>query len=163
MWTGDFLLPSSTLKYSFVHVKLLRSCILNLLNRVIMSFLSYKKCIEEGDTVILYVNPQCMYPVTVKPTKLNKLNEEIENTFQTSYGCLKVESLIGQQYGSKVILTKGSKLGWAHVLHPTSELWTVTLPHRTQIIYTPDISMILFQLELKPGSIVVEAGNLDTS
>lgn len=48
--------------------------------------------------------------------------------------------------------------GWAYVLQPTPELWTMTLPHRTQIIYTPDISMILYQLELKPGSIMIESG-----
>lgn len=48
--------------------------------------------------------------------------------------------------------------GWAFVLQPTPELWTITLPHRTQIIYTPDISMIIFQLEVRPGSIVVESG-----
>lgn len=48
--------------------------------------------------------------------------------------------------------------GWAYVLQPTPDLWTQTLPHRTQIIYTPDISMILLQLEIKPGSIVVESG-----
>jgi tRNA (adenine57-N1/adenine58-N1)-methyltransferase len=28
---------------------------------------------------------------------------------------------------------------YAFVLHPTPELWTLCLPHRTQIIYTPDI------------------------
>ena len=48
--------------------------------------------------------------------------------------------------------------GWAFVLHPTPELWTLTLPHRTQILYTPDISMVLTQLELRPGSVVCEAG-----
>lgn len=50
--------------------------------------------------------------------------------------------------------------GWCFVLQPTPELWTQTLPHRTQIIYTPDISMILFQLDIKPGSIVIESGEL---
>lgn len=44
------------------------------------------------------------------------------------------------------------------MLQPTPDLWTLSLPHRTQIIYTPDISMIIFQLELKPGSIVIESG-----
>lgn len=34
----------------------------------------------------------------------------------------------------------------------------MNLPHRTQILYTPDISMILMQLEVKPSSIVIEAG-----
>lgn len=48
--------------------------------------------------------------------------------------------------------------GWAHVLQPNPELWTQTLPHRTQILYTPDISMILYQLEVKPGSVVIESG-----
>lgn len=51
--------------------------------------------------------------------------------------------------------------GWAYVFQPTPELWTQTLPHRTQIIYTPDISMILFNLEIKPGSIVIESGKND--
>lgn len=44
------------------------------------------------------------------------------------------------------------------MLQPTPELWTLTLPHRTQIIYTPDISMILLQLEIEPGKVVIESG-----
>lgn len=48
--------------------------------------------------------------------------------------------------------------GWAYVLQPTPELWTLTLPHRTQIIYTPDISTIMLQLEIEPGKVVVESG-----
>jgi len=65
-----------------------------------------------------------------------------------------VTDIIGVEYGSKVELSKG----WAHVLQPTPELWTQTLPHRTQIIYTPDISMIIHQLEVRPGAVVIESG-----
>ena len=37
------------------------------------------------------------------------------------------------------------------------------LPHRTQILYAADIAMIIFQLELKPGSIVCESGEIQSS
>lgn len=42
--------------------------------------------------------------------------------------------------------------------HFPLELWTLSLPHRTQILYMPDISLILLELDIKPGSIVIEAG-----
>ena len=44
------------------------------------------------------------------------------------------------------------------MLHPTPELWTVTLPHRTQILYSMDISIITLYLGLRPGFVVVECG-----
>lgn len=119
-----------------------------------MSFLKPKDIIDQGDTVILYISINNMHGIDVNPTILNKKGETIENVFQTTYGALKVKELIGVKYGSKIKLSRG----WAYVLQANPELWTQTLPHRTQIIYTPDISMILFQLEIKPGSIVIESG-----
>ena len=47
---------------------------------------------------------------------------------------------------------------WVYVLHPTPELWTCTLPHRTQIVYSTDCSIITMQLGLRPGSVIVESG-----
>lgn len=119
-----------------------------------MSFLKQKDVIEENDTVILYLSSTNMHAITVTPTMKNKKGEQIEYVFQTHFGALKVKNLIGVKYGNKVELSRG----WAYALQPTPELWTHTLPHRTQIIYTPDISMILFQLDVKPGSIVIESG-----
>ena len=51
-----------------------------------------------------------------------------------------------------------NRKGWVYLLHPTPALWTLNLPHRTQILYSTDISMIILQLAIKPGSVVVESG-----
>ncbi|XP_011644007.1 tRNA (adenine(58)-N(1))-methyltransferase catalytic subunit TRMT61A isoform X3 [Pogonomyrmex barbatus] len=119
-----------------------------------MSFKITKEVIEEGDIVILYLNPNNMHSLEVKAKMCNKKGEIIDNIFQTTYGALRVISLIGQKYGSKVELTRG----WAYVLQPTPELWTLTLPHRTQIIYSPDISLIIHLMELRPGNVIIETG-----
>src|SRR5215469_3047702 len=48
--------------------------------------------------------------------------------------------------------------GFAHILPPTPEYWTASLPHRTQVVYTPDCSYILHRLRVRPGSTILEAG-----
>lgn len=119
-----------------------------------MSFNEYKNVIEEGDTVILYLTINQIYSVKAEAKAHSKKGDLIENVFQTPYGALKCVDLIGKKFGSKISLSKG----WGYVLQPTPELWTLTLPHRTQIIYTPDASMIVLQLEIAPGSVVIESG-----
>jgi tRNA (adenine57-N1/adenine58-N1)-methyltransferase catalytic subunit len=48
--------------------------------------------------------------------------------------------------------------GFIHVLAPTPENWTSSLPHRTQVVYTPDYSYILHRLRARPGTSIIEAG-----
>ncbi len=48
--------------------------------------------------------------------------------------------------------------GFVHMLPPTPESWTTSLPHRTQVVYTPDYSYILHRLRTRPGSVILEAG-----
>ena len=119
-----------------------------------MGFLEFKEFIELNDLVILYINFNTIYPVTVKETILSKKGVEVENIYQTKYGSIKAVDLVGEKYGTKVQLSRG----YGYALHPTPELWTKCLPHRTQILYSTDISMIILQLELKPGSVVIESG-----
>lgn len=64
---------------------------------------------------------------------------------------------IGKPYGSRV-KARGANGGWAYILAPTPELWTSVLRHRTQILYVADISMVVMQLELRPGSVGQSAG-----
>ena len=48
--------------------------------------------------------------------------------------------------------------GFVHLLPPTPEAWTLSLPHRTQVVYTPDYSYILQRLRARPGDRIIEAG-----
>lgn len=111
-----------------------------------MSFVEYSDLIQDGDVAIVYLGHDSMMPVKVQQGAQT----------QTRYGAIRHSTdLIGKRYGSRVTCSKG---GWVHVLHPTPELWTITLPHRTQILYTTDIATITMMLELKPGSVVCESG-----
>ncbi|XP_063146443.1 tRNA (adenine(58)-N(1))-methyltransferase catalytic subunit TRMT61A [Candoia aspera] len=111
-----------------------------------MSFIEYGDTIKEGDTAIVFLGHESMFPVKVQHG----------GKTQTKYGVIRHSTdLIGKQYGSKVTCSKG---GWVYILHPTPELWTLNLRHRTQILYSTDISLITMMLELKPGSIVCESG-----
>ena len=72
------------------------------------------------------------------------------------FGVYRHSDLIGVPYGSKVGSRNGK--GFIHVLRPTPELWTLALPHRTQILYLADIAFVTSWLDIKPGSKVIEAG-----
>ncbi|KAI5301495.1 tRNA (adenine-N(1)-)-methyltransferase catalytic subunit trm61 [Ascosphaera pollenicola] len=48
--------------------------------------------------------------------------------------------------------------GFIHLLAPIPEAWTASLPHRTQVVYTPDYSYILHRIRARPGSTIIEAG-----
>ncbi|XP_036397479.1 tRNA (adenine(58)-N(1))-methyltransferase catalytic subunit TRMT61A [Megalops cyprinoides] len=111
-----------------------------------MSFVEYADLIQEGDVAIIFMGHDSMFPVKVQQGAQT----------QTRYGVIRHSTdLIGRRFGSKVTCSKG---GWVYVLHPTPELWTLNLPHRTQILYTTDIANITMMLELKPGSVVCESG-----
>lgn len=109
-----------------------------------MSLAKYHDKVKENDTVILYLGYDNMHAIKIKKGSV----------FQTRYGALRHNDIIGTTYGSRVHCPKG----YLYILYPTPELWTSNLPHRTQILYTTDISVVSFQLDLKPGAVVVESG-----
>lgn len=109
-----------------------------------MSLAKYHDKVKENDTVILYLGYDNMHGIKIKKGSV----------FQTRYGALRHNDIIGTTYGSRVHCPKG----YLYILYPTPELWTSNLPHRTQILYTTDISVVSFQLDLKPGAVVVESG-----
>ncbi|TAQ91253.1 hypothetical protein B7494_g429 [Chlorociboria aeruginascens] len=66
--------------------------------------------------------------------------------------------------GNSTPSTKDEKIlvqahsGFIHILPPTPENWTSSLPHRTQVVYTPDYSYILHRIRARPGTAIIEAG-----
>lgn len=127
-----------------------------------MSLSTWKGTIEDGGLCIIYEGIDRVQHFVAKKGDI------LNNRFGAFYH----DDLIGRPYGLKwVSRTPGqgkrrrrgppepdAPKGFVYVLHPTPELWTYALPHRTQIIYTPDISYITLQLDLKPGAVVIETG-----
>ena len=105
------------------------------------------KPIEYGDLVIVYEGFNKAKAVTIAPRA----------QYQNKYGNFFHVDWVGKPLGSKVF-GRGENGGHVWLLAPTPELWTKVLPHRTQILYLPDISLITLELELRPGSVVIESG-----
>lgn len=102
-----------------------------------MSFVQPKEVIEDGDVIMIWAGFKTNIMVTVRKGK----------TSQIKYGCIRHDDLIGSKFGSKHQCAKGNFF----VMAPTPELWSLNLPHRTQILYATDISMITSLLYLQPG------------
>lgn len=100
--------------------------------------------IKEDDLCIIHISEHNRLIFKVTPG----------SRLQTKFGHLNASDLIGHHYGEQF----ECKRGWVLPLRVTPELWTQLLPHRTQILYQADISMILLHLDIKPGSVVVESG-----
>ncbi|KZT18609.1 tRNA methyltransferase complex GCD14 subunit [Neolentinus lepideus HHB14362 ss-1] len=107
---------------------------------------STERTIATGDLVIVWLTRDLVQPLYVSPGK----------EFNSKFGNYRHSDLIGLPYGSKVGSRNGR--GFIHVLRPTPELWTMALPHRTQILYLADIAFITSWLDIKSGSRVIEAG-----
>ena len=101
---------------------------------------------REGDLVVACERVGCLKPVVVKAG----------GQLQNRYGTFKHRDWVGRHFGSRVDGVGGK--GFLYLLAPTAELWTQSLPHRTQILYAPDIAMVVTFLELRPGGVVLESG-----
>ncbi|KAJ2749844.1 tRNA (adenine-N(1)-)-methyltransferase catalytic subunit trm61, partial [Coemansia nantahalensis] len=109
-------------------------------------FHEYKDVVGSGDQAVVFFTPECMYPITVAAGEI----------FNNRFGSFRHDNMIGLKYGSKIVAHDGR--GFAYLLHPTPALWTQIVPHRTQILYLPDISFISLYLDLRPGKVVIESG-----
>lgn len=104
------------------------------------------KVIADGDTVIIHEKFDSM--------KLMKV--ESGKSIQNRFGLFELNDIVGKRFGSRIVSRKGD----THVviMEPTPHLVTETLSHKTQILYSMDIAMILLVLNIGPGSNVIESG-----
>jgi tRNA (adenine57-N1/adenine58-N1)-methyltransferase len=99
----------------------------------------------EGEYVLLYLDQRRTYLVKVEAGK----------TFHTHKGFIKLDDLIGKEYGSKIASSLGVQFA---ILKPLLRDYIMKSTRRTQIIYPKDIALIIIFSGIGPGSRVVEAG-----
>lgn len=103
--------------------------------------------INDGDCVCFYASPTQKYAVYCS------INSQ---DFSCSQGTFVVRALVGLEYGVKVY--SRNRKGFVFLVQMTPELWSELLPHRTQIISSSDVAMIIGGLGLQIGAKVVESG-----
>ena len=123
-----------------------------------MSLSTWESTIAAGHVVVIYEGIGRLTYIVAEPG----------GTFNNRYGSFHHDDLIGKPFGmkweSRTEQRSGRRRngavrkGFVYALHPTPELWTHALAHRTQIIYGPDISTIVTELCIRPGSVVLETG-----
>ncbi|KAK1443636.1 tRNA methyltransferase catalytic subunit gcd14 like protein [Babesia gibsoni] len=118
--------------------------------------------IAEGDNVVVYTGPEA-----IVLCKITDKAREIRNKQQAANvgdkqlihrkgAIFDLSKAIGASYGQKFFWDSSKR--WSALLHPTGELITRTITHRTQILYRADISLALLLLDLQPWRRVVECG-----
>ncbi len=95
--------------------------------------------------MLLYLDQRRTYLVKVEAGK----------TFHTHKGFIKLDDLIGKEYGSTVISSLGVPFT---VLRPLLRDYIMKSVRRTQIMYPKDIALITIFSGIGPGSRIVEAG-----
>mmetsp|Transcript_7383 Transcript_7383/g.24335 ORF Transcript_7383/g.24335 Transcript_7383/m.24335 type:complete len:301 (-) Transcript_7383:224-1126(-) len=100
---------------------------------------------REGDVVMVYLGPE----------KVTSIHLTAGESFENKFGRFDHTSFIGAPFGGRVYSSRGH---WVLALAPTPELWALALRHRTQIVQSMDSAMVAFELGLRDGSVLMEAG-----
>jgi len=101
--------------------------------------------ISEGDYVLVYLDARRTYMIKVQSGQ----------TFHTHKGYIKMDEIIGKEYGSPI----KSSLGiYFTTLKPALTDYIMKSSRNTQIIYPKDAALIVMFSGIGPGSRVVESG-----
>ena len=75
--------------------------------------------------------------------------------FQFSGETIPHNDLIGQEDGTEVVLSRGTRF---FALRPTLAQYTLHMPRGAQVLYPKDLALILIWADIYPGATVLEAG-----
>jgi tRNA (adenine57-N1/adenine58-N1)-methyltransferase len=104
-----------------------------------------RETINQGDKVLLYLNPRRTYLITVENGK----------SLHTHKGYVQHDSLMGKKFGTKTTSNIGTEF---FVLKPALRDYIYKTQRRTQIMYPKDIALIVMFSDIGPGSKIAEAG-----
>ena len=101
--------------------------------------------IQDGDNVLIYLDARRTYMIKIQAGQ----------TFHTHKGYLKLDELIGREYGEPI---KSSMGIYFTTLKPRLTDYIMKSSRNTQIIYPKDAALIVMYSGIGPGSRVVESG-----
>lgn len=102
--------------------------------------------INYGDLVILYETRESVKYFILEKGKVS----------QNRFGAFKHDDIYGKSFGSKIYSMK--KDGYVTVLGFVTHLWERCINKMTQILFNPDISMIMTFLNIRNDSVIYESG-----
>ena len=105
------------------------------------------KAINYGDLVIIYETGDSIKYFTLEKGK----------KFQNKYGVFLHDDIYGKNYGCKIFDIKERKK-YISVLSFVPNIWERCLNKMTQILFNPDISLIMLLLNISQSSIIYESG-----
>ena len=105
------------------------------------------KTINYGDLVIIYETGDSIKYFTLEKGK----------KFQNKFGVFLHDDIYGKNYGCKIYDTKEKKK-YISILSFVPNIWERCLNKMTQILFNPDISIIMTLLNISQSSVIYESG-----
>ena len=102
--------------------------------------------INYGDLIIIYENGDNIKYFTLEKGK----------TFQNKYGLFKHDDIYNKYFGSKIYNKNKDK--YITILNFIPNIWERCINKMTQILYNPDISLIMLLLNITQKSVIYESG-----
>ena len=104
------------------------------------------KTINYGDLVIIYENGDSVKYFTLEKGK----------KLQNKYGTFSHDDIYGKEYGCRIYNKDNTK--FISVLSFVPNIWERCINKMTQILFNPDISLIMILLNLSQSSVIYESG-----